>query len=231
MICRTSLTSKFLPCVMLALLIPPILSAADPDADELLQAARVTPLNQNITLNAKLRKQRDETHFQIRVADAIHYVFPDYRLTLELKDDSSRLLRSDRASSTTIRPARYDELIEGTDISYEDLALKFLYWRNPKIIGNEKIKGQRCYIIELQAPRTASQYGAARLWISRDSGALMRMQGYDNSGRLIRRFEVRSAQKIDGQWMLKQMRIERLNPETKRVTSRTYLEVLGKDSG
>ena len=48
-------------------------------------------------------------------------------------------------------------------------------------------------------------------------------------GRLIRKFEVVSAQKIDGQWMLKQMRIESLNPESGKTLSRTYLEITGKE--
>jgi hypothetical protein len=44
----------------------------------------------------------------------------------------------------------------------------------------------------------------------------------------VKRFEVVSAQKIDGQWMLKQMRVERIDPETRKTTGITYLEVLGK---
>ena len=53
-------------------------------------------------------------------------------------------------------------------------------------------------------------------------------RGYNKDGRLLRRFEVVSAQKIDGQWMLKQMRVETLDPESRKVLNRTYLEVLGK---
>jgi negative regulator of sigma E activity len=68
----------------------------------------------------------------------------------------------------------------------------------------------------------------ARLWIDKKNGALLRVEGYDMKGRLVRNFEVVSAQKLDGQWMLKQMRIETFNPETKKTTGRTNLEVLGK---
>ena len=54
----------------------------------------------------------------------------------------------------------------------------------------------------------------------------MRLEGYDADGsRLIKRFEVVSAQKIDNRWFLKQMRIEQLQPGTKHVQSRTYLEI------
>ena len=53
----------------------------------------------------------------------------------------------------------------------------------------------------------------------------MRMEGYDWNGKLAKRFEVVSAQKIDNRWFLKQMRIEALEPGTKKVQSRTYLEI------
>ena len=53
----------------------------------------------------------------------------------------------------------------------------------------------------------------------------MRMEGYDWNAQLAKRFEVVSAQKIEGRWFLKQMRIEELQPGTNRVQSRTYLEI------
>jgi hypothetical protein len=34
-----------------------------------------------------------------------------------------------------------------------------------------------------------------------------------------------SAQKIEGRWFLKQMRIEQIAPDTHQVQSRTYLEI------
>ena len=53
----------------------------------------------------------------------------------------------------------------------------------------------------------------------------MRMEGYDWRGQLAKRFEVISAQKIEGRWFLKQMRIEEFVPGTGKVQTRTYLEI------
>ena len=54
----------------------------------------------------------------------------------------------------------------------------------------------------------------------------MRIEGYDWNGRLTKRFEVISAQRVDGQWFLKSMRVETFDPDTRKITDRTYLEVL-----
>jgi negative regulator of sigma E activity len=69
------------------------------------------------------------------------------------------------------------------------------------------------------------------VWIDKASAALLRIEGYDREGRLTKRFEVVAAQKIDGQWMLKQMRVERIDPSTRKTNGITYLEVLGIREG
>jgi negative regulator of sigma E activity len=116
-------------------------------------------------------------------------------------------------------------------ITYEDLALKFLYWKNPKLLGSETVRSRDAWKIEVLAPADGSQYGAVRVWIDKASAALLRIEGYDREGKLAKRFEVVSAQKIDGQWMLKQMRVERIDPATRKTSGITYLEVLGIREG
>ncbi len=203
---------------------------AEPDAEAILRAARLNPLGQNVSLRAQLRTASESTPFEIVVDDAVHYRFenPAQELILELRDDSSSL--SERAGGKTapVRPARFDDSVRGAGITYEDLSLKFLYWKNPKLLGEETIRSRKAWKLELQAASASSQYGVARLWIDQESGALLRIEGYNRDGKLLRRFEVISAQKIDGQWMLKQMRVETLDPETRKILNRTYLEVLGK---
>ncbi len=203
---------------------------AAPDAAEILSAARMNPLGQDISLDARLRTGQAVTPFRIVVDGAIRYQFadPEQELILELGDDSSSLSEKLGRKTSDIRSARLDDRVRGTGITYEDLALKFLYWRAPKVLGEETIRTRRAWKLELQSGRDSSQYGVARLWVDQESGALLRIEGYDRQGRLLRRFEVISAQKLDGQWMLKQMRVETLDPATKKVADRSYLEVLGR---
>lgn len=207
-----------------------LLAQQDNDATEILKAARVNPLGSQIALSARLRGDAGTTPFRIVVDGTVRYEFdnPQQTLILELDEKDSKLTEQSGSKSSPVRPARYDQAVRGTGISYEDLALKFLYWRWPKIIGEETVRTRRAWKIEVQAPRGTSQYGVARLWIDKESGALLRVEGYNMQGRMVRRFEVVSAQKLDGQWMLKQMRIETIDPDTRKTKSRTYLDVLGK---
>jgi hypothetical protein len=203
---------------------------AEPDAEAILRAARVNPLGQSISLQAQLRTASSKTPFEIVVDDAVRYRFanPDQELILDLRENSSALSERLGGRTAPVKTVRFDDSVRGTGITYEDLSLSFLYWKDPKILGEETIRSRKAWKMELQGARASSQYGAARLWIDQESGALLRIEGYNRDGKLLRRFEVISAQKIDGQWMLKQMRVETLDPETKKILNRTYLEVLGK---
>lgn len=235
MLFRTPLSGKLHQLRPYALLAALLLAAmgsvvAETEAEAILKAARVNPLGNHVALNARLRAGNVTTPFRIVVDGAVRYEFadPEQVITLALKENESVLTERLGGKASPVRPARYDEPVRETGISYEDLALKFLYWPNPKIIGEETVRTRKAWKFEIQAPRSSSQYGVARLWIDKESGALLRVEGYDTKGRLARKFEVISAQKIDGQWMLKQMRIETFDPSTKKIQSRTYLEVLAK---
>jgi negative regulator of sigma E activity len=110
-------------------------------------------------------------------------------------------------------------------VTYEDLALKFLYWPGGKVLGDEIVHARRCWKVHLRPAARDSQYSNVFLWADKESGALMRLEGYDWNGQLAKRFEVVSAQKIDNRWFLKQMRVEEFQPGTTKVQARTYLEI------
>ena len=154
----------------------------------------------------------------------IRYIFnnPDETLQLRIGANDSRLVEITRSGSEKI--TRLNEPVRSTAITYEDLALKFLYWPNARVTGSDFIRTRNCWKLQLQPPAGDPQYGSILLWVDKDSGTLMRMEGYDSAGKLIKRFEVVSAQKIEDRWYLKQMRVEKINPNSNRVTARTYLE-------
>ena len=222
------------PClfaIVALLAIIPQVVRADSEAEAILQAVRVNPLGKPITLDAQLRTGTDKVPFQIAVRDGkISYVFqdPPQEILLGLGEKSSTLEERRGGKSGPVSPARYDDPVRDGVLCYEDLALRFLYWKNPRLLGEEVVETMPAYKIEIQAPPTTSQYGVVRVWIGRQSGALLRIEGYDRNGKMVKFFKVVSGQKLDGQWMLKQMRIERLEPDSRKVTGRTYLEVLGK---
>jgi hypothetical protein len=199
-----------------------------PSARDILESVRLRQAQQQIDLHGQLRQDEIHVPFELKQnGSTVRYIFtnPDESLQLQLGEKDSRLEQVSSEGVEKVRPAQFDQKIRGTDLTYEDLALKFLYWPDGQVLGNETIRSRYCWKLELRPPSPQSQYSRMILWVDKSSGALMRMEGYDSKGQLAKRFEVVSAQKIEDRWFLKQMRIERYQPGTFHVLSRTYLEI------
>ena len=199
-----------------------------PSAQEILAAVRMLETRQQMDLHGQLRDNETVIPFRlIQTGPIIRYSFsnPAEELQLRLGENSSRLDVVTDTGTETLAASKLDQKIRGTGVTYEDLALKFLYWPNARVLGQENIRTRACWKLQLRAPSRQSQYSNVLLWVDKTSGALMRLEGFDWNDQLSKRFEVVSAQKIDNRWFLKQMRIEELEPGTNKVQSRTYLEI------
>ena len=209
----------------------PAYAQQSPTAEEILRAARMSPTARPASLRAQIRGEEKPTPLLISLKDhVITYVFkdPDQTLLLKLDPGNTRLLEKKNGLTQTISGTRLHDVIRDTGVTYQDLSLGFLYWHQPILQGEETIRTRPSWKIDLQAPADEEIYGVARVWIDKDSGAILRIEGYDKKGLLLRRFEIVSAQKLDGLWMLKQMRIESFNLGHPNPVTRRYLEVLGK---
>ena len=201
-------------------------------AEEILQSARMSPTARPASLRAQIRGEEKPTPLQISLKDhVITYEFkdPDQTLILKLDPGNTRLLEKKSGVTQAISGTHFHDGIRDTGVTYQDLSLGFLYWPQPLLQGEETVRTRRSWKIDLQAPVCEEIYGVARVWIDRESGAILRIEGYDKKGLLLRRFEIVSAQKIDGLWMLKQMRIESFVPGNPSPVTRRYLEVLGQN--
>src|SRR5256714_5073026 len=202
--------------------------AAVPSANEILPSVRMVEAQQQIDLHGQLRENDIVIRFRlIQTGPLIRYSFtnPDEVLQLRLGQNSSRLDFVTDTGTEKFAAGKLSQKIRGTSLTYEDLAFKFLYWQTARVLGEENVRTRNCWKLQLRAPSRESQYSNVLLWIDKTSGALMRMEGYDWNAQLVKRFEVVSAQKIQGRWFLKQMRVEELHPGTNHVLARTYLEI------
>ena len=183
---------------------------------------------QQIDLQGQLRQDDVVIPFRlVQNGPLIRYTFtdPDETLQLRLGENSSRLELVSDAGTEKVGASKLQEKIRGTIVTYGDLAFKFLYWPTARVLGEENVRTRKCWKLQLRAPSRESPYSNVLLWVDKASGALMRMEGYDWNAQLIKRFEVVSAQKIEGRWFLKQMRVEQFQPGTNHVQARAYLEI------
>jgi hypothetical protein len=91
----------------------------------------------------------------------------------------------------TVRPI--DDLnasLLGSDLSYEDVIENFFAWERQAIVGNEKVDGVNCQILEsIPGKNEPSSYGSVRSWIDVRRLVPLRIEKYARSGQLLRRFD------------------------------------------
>ncbi len=219
---------KILCCLAAVLSAGSLTIAAPPSAQEILESVRLGQAQQQLELQGQLRQDATIVPFRFtQTGPVVRYTFskPDEALQLRFDDNDSRLEEVTTGGVEKIAPAQFDHKVRGTAVTYEDLALKFLYWPNAKVIGDDTIGMVDCWRLELRAPPRQSQYPTVRLWVQKDGPAIMKVEGYDSNGKLSKRFTVVSGQKIEGRWFLKQMRIQEFDPATGKQQSLTYLEI------
>jgi hypothetical protein len=208
-------------------------AAVAPDAAAILRGARMaatlTTLDAGLSGNLKKDGKTVPVTLFLKGKD-IQFQFAEVKDTwqiyhMRLGDDSFDLFDIINGKTVRFPDAKLVQPIAGTDVTYEDLAMRFFYWPNPKLEAVENINGEPCYKIKVAKPAgAAGRYAAVYIWVHQKYGAFMRIAGYDKSGGLAKEFVVLEVMPVtDKIWSLKKMQVATFDPATNRRLSITNL--------
>ncbi len=210
---------------------------SEPSADELLACMREMTVSQgNKDVAGRIRKGKLKIPFSLSVrGDTLAFQYKEggswKRFDVRIKEKQADLIRVDNGKAVVMAPSKYTEKIAGTDVCYEDLSLRFLYWQGGDIIdaGNDaRIKGRDCYVVQVPNPDPkVGQFAWVRMWVDKENGTTWQIDGYGADGKLKKRFSITSVQRLsDGSWFFKQMKLEVRNPkDPNRTIALDYLEM------
>ena len=227
---------KFL-YVVLGLLIVSVGNAAPGEADELLREMRTALTSQGSRdVLGSIRKGSTRVPFSLSArGDTIAFQYKQgdawKRFDVHIGSKEVRLMLVNNGKAVVMSPANYSQNIAGTDVTYEDLSLRFLYWKGGTILpdsADSRIKGRDCFIVQAANPSPGvGQFATVRMWIDKENGTVWQVDGYGADGKLRKRFSITSVQRLsDGSWFFKQMKMEVRNPKNDRRTiALDYLEM------
>jgi outer membrane lipoprotein-sorting protein len=93
--------------------------------------------------------------------------------------------------------------VMGSDLSYEDMMedphLPNLY--AAKVVGEDTVKGRRCWVLDLTAKVEDISYLTRKMWIDRERLLPMRENLYARSGKLLKTLEIREVKEIQKRWV------------------------------
>lgn len=230
---------KFINTLLCCAALTSPLAAQGPDADTILAGARLsatlTQMDEGLEGTLTQGRTRIPIILFLKGKD-IQFQFTENGkqrvFHMRLADDSYQLFEIINGKTVNFPPAKLVEPIAGTDLTYEDLALRFFYWPNPKLEGTEDVGGQSCYRLRLDKPRNAAgRYQGVYVWVHTKYGAFMRIRGHDANGGLVKEFQVEKVMNVaKNVWVLEKMQVATHDPKTNRRVSITNV-IFKKPSG
>jgi Outer membrane lipoprotein-sorting protein len=179
-------------------------------------------------LNGELTKGKSVVPFSIKLKDSlIHFKFenPRQHINLDITEKGYRLKEVSAGSNKEVPAAMYATGIRGTDMTYDDISMRYLYWPKKVKIGEETLKTRRCYVVDLYNPQKLGEYYLVRIFVDKESGGLMRLNAYDWNGKLIKTCAVTAGMKVDGVTLMKTMEVIRYVPGTSKAAGETTFEL------
>ncbi|MES2475334.1 MAG: outer membrane lipoprotein-sorting protein [Verrucomicrobiota bacterium] len=221
---------SFLPLLATAALVVTA-HAQQPDAARILEGARMsatlTKLDDGLSGNLHKGKSNVPITLFLKGKD-IQFQFSENKgpwriFHMRIGDENFDLFEIVNGNTVRFPADKIVQPIAGTDLTYEDLALRFFYWPNPVLEGEEDVGGQPCYKIRVNKPKgSAGRYETIYVWVHRKFGAFMRIRGHDKNGGLVKEFQVEDIMKVaDDVWTLRKMQVATCDPSNGRRLSIT----------
>ncbi|MEY4244579.1 MAG: hypothetical protein RLZZ245_2164 [Verrucomicrobiota bacterium] len=199
-----------------------IATAQAPSAERILEGARMAATLAKLDqgLSGTLRKGGKSTPITLFLkGEDIQFQFTEEKQPLRIfhtriADEKFTLFEIKDGKTLEFPANKIVEPIAGTDLTYEDLALRFFYWPHPQLEGEENVGGQPCYKIRVDKPKNAvGRYETVYVWVHTKFGAFMRIRGHAKNGGLVKEFEVEDIMKVSDQvWTLRKMQVATCDP-------------------
>ena len=109
----------------------------------------------------------------------------------------------------------------GSDFWVADLGLEFLHWPQQRLLRKEMRRSRFCDMLESSNPKPTPQgYSRVISWVEHEPPhGIVHADAYDTNGKIIKRFDPKEFEKIQGEYQLQEMEIRNL-----KTGSRTSIE-------
>ena len=109
----------------------------------------------------------------------------------------------------------------GSDFWMADLGLEFLHWPQQRVLKKEMKKGQACDVLESIDPHPApGGYTRVLSWIGSshpDETVLVHADAFDSQGKLLKQFDPKKLQKVNGAYQLESMEMRNAQTDSRTL--------------
>jgi len=141
------------------------------------------------TFSVYLSPPRDKGTKMLKIKDELWTYSPDADRTIKI---AGHMLR---------------QSMSGSDVSYEDFLQDPILSNSyePKLTGEDTLKGRACYQLELKAIKDDVAYSSRKLWVDKERFMPLKQELYAKSGKLLKVFIIDEVFKVKNRWYPKKM--------------------------
>ncbi len=133
------------------------------------------------------------------------------------KDSDSWLYLPAMAKSRRVSGSSKDDDFQGTDFTYDDIGNRSLAKDTFALLGQEKVDGADCWILECTAKDKNAKISRRVFWIQKDNYVTRKGEYYDKTNKLKKELKCEDITQISGYWVTKKMTMTNVQTGHKTV--------------
>lgn len=199
-----------------------------PKPQDVLQRVWANRARKDFSLKARLYVERERfvlVDVLIKnLPDEVRTIYRAEKMELLIIHSQKHLPRYYLRGTGELTGARRMDKLLGSWINYYDLGLPFLYWPDPKFIGEDRLRGQDCLVIEVKSD--TEPYRRVKLWVQAEYFALLKAEAFDADENPVKRISITSFKRIGNIWIPRGMDFAFVPPgQSIPASERSRLEI------
>lgn len=120
----------------------------------------------------------------------------------------------------------------GSDFTYDDLGDRHPSEDTHKLLREEKLNGEECYVVESIPKEKGYMYSRTVTWVIKDKWIGMKKEFYDQDGDHLKTLSVEKYDKIDGYWVILHSEMHNIQKDHRTIMNLKNVEInIGIDDG
>lgn len=174
---------------------------------------RVRTLNQYIKDDGKVEKK---IMYFLSPADVRNTSFMNWSYTDGRGDDQWIYLPALKRTRRISSDGKSDYFM-GSDFTYDDLGDRHPNQDSHKLLREETIDGQACYVVESTPKEDDYMYSKTITWVMKDNFLGLKREFYDDRDRLLKVLSIKDFKKIDGFWTILETEMHNVQRDHKTI--------------
>ncbi len=170
-------------------------------------------------------KMEKKIMFFIKPADVRNTSFMNWSYDDPNKDDDQWIYLPALRKIKRISSDSKGDYFMGSDFTYDDLGDRKPNEDTHKILREEKLNGEDCYVIESIPKDEEYMYSKTITWVIKDKWIGLKKEFYDEDGDFLKTLNVKKYEKISGYWIITNTEMDNAQKKHKTIMKLTNVKI------